>query len=235
MDPSNNSSVQYTQFPTYRRSLLFRPSMTHSFTDGNLYDSREQEYQPFQSPSKRNPSLLHPSKHYRTPLKPYLSPQSPAPSSISRQSMIKDSESRLRKNLSDLESRRDDFSRTSIKSSSSPSPLSSSFLPHQSKKPSAGVEGKTPERNKHKFDNEILAIFLKNNGGYLDDSDSSDDEPDCPNQKPPRFSYSRSSLAGPTKQQIAENGRTHLNRAQPIRRTAATNALNRRSLSLNVL
>ncbi|OAV94142.1 hypothetical protein PTTG_04309 [Puccinia triticina 1-1 BBBD Race 1] len=239
MAHSSSNSVQYTQFPTYRRSLLFRPSMTHSFTESDLGHSSTQAGHPFQTQSKRKPTLLHPSLQ-RTPLKPCLSSQSSTPSSISRQSKIKDSESRLRKQLSDLESRLDDlqFSRAAIKSSSPSTSLSSLFLPQPSRKPSTPSVGPSPESKQPRFDNQILGIFLKNNGGYLDDSDSSDDEGDASHQ-PPRLSYhpaSLSPLAGKTKQKItASSHNDHATKPRSPRQKPVKDAPQRRSLSMNVL
>ncbi|KNZ52991.1 hypothetical protein VP01_3378g2 [Puccinia sorghi] len=229
-----SSSVQYTQFPTYRRSFTARPSLTHSLTDSNYCRSNQQEHHAFQSPSKRKPNLLHPSNLQRTPLKPCLSPQSPTPSSISRQSKIKDSESRLRKNLSDLESRLDVFSRTSIQPSSS---LSSQLLAHPTRKSSAGAENRRPEEPMHRVDNEILSIFLNNNGGYLDDSDESDEEPDSPALHNPRFSFSRPSLsplARNTNKQVTDSQNISSHKVRLIQKTVARQGISRRSLSLNV-
>ncbi|POW08423.1 hypothetical protein PSTT_07514 [Puccinia striiformis] len=216
MAQSSSNSIQYTQFPTYRRSILFRPTLTHSFTDSHLSHLRQaHDHGPFQGQSKRKPNLLHPSKLQRTPLKPCLSPQSPTPSSISRQSKIK-SESRLRKNLSDLESRLDDL-QCSRTSSIPPSPLSS-------------------------------GIFLNNNGGYLDDSDDSadDDDQDDQEEAPPnqlaRFAFSRpplTPLIPQTDQQhnlsrSVTSTRNRIIKSHSIQRIVARDALNRRSLSINV-
>jgi len=235
MDKPIGGSVQYTQFPTYRRSFTARPSLTHSLTDSDFCHSNQQEHHAFQSPSKRKPNLLHRSNLQRTPLKPCLSPQSPTPSSISRQSKIKDSESRLRKNLSDLESRLDVFSRTSIQSSSS---LSSQLLPHSTRKPPVGAGGKTPQRPPHRFDNEILSIFLNNNGGYLDDSDESDEESDSPALHSSRFSFSRPSLsplARNTNKQVSGSPNISPHKVRLIQQTVAREGISRRSLSLNVI
>ncbi|KAA1114294.1 hypothetical protein PGT21_003172 [Puccinia graminis f. sp. tritici] len=239
MAHSSSNSVQYTHFPTYRRSLLLRPSMTHSFTESHLCHSSPQEVHALQSQPKGRPTLLRPSKLQRTPLKPCLSPQSPTPSSISRHSKIKDSESRLRKNLSDLESRLDDLHspRAAIKSSSPSPSLSSLLLPNSSRKPPTLLAGESPERKQPRFDNEILGIFLKNNGGYLDDSDDSDDdEEDSPN-RPSRFSYHGphlSPLAGRVNQQIAGSSHTKVHKVRSPRQTT-TRDTNRRSLSMNVI
>ncbi|KAI7963084.1 hypothetical protein MJO28_001178 [Puccinia striiformis f. sp. tritici] len=260
MAQSSSNSIQYTQFPTYRRSILFRPTLTHSFTDSHLSHLRQaHDHGPFQGQSKRKPNLLHPSKLQRTPLKPCLSPQSPTPSSISRQSKIK-SESRLRKNLSDLESRLDDL-QCSRTSSIPPSPLSSVFSPYPSRRrsiatapspssSSASNHARSIERNKKhpRIDNEILGIFLNNNGGYLDDSDDSadDDDQDDQEEAPPnqlaRFAFSRpplTPLIPQTDQQhnlsrSVTSTRNRIIKSHSIQRIVARDALNRRSLSINV-
>lgn len=174
MPHSTKNTGEYTQFPTYRENMAFRPSLMYSFTES---DFRQPRHQPssrtFICEMKRKPTLLLTPKHPRTPLQPRLSPDSSAPSSITQGSQ-RGSESYLRKNLSDLESMLDYsyFSRNTP----SPSPAFPSFLSPRATRMMSSPAPSQPVRKQPRLDDEILGIFLRNNGGYLDDSDESDED-----------------------------------------------------------